>query len=159
NAGNLGLPLDDRQASRAHAALERDETTDVWWVVDAGSRNGVFLGGARVTRAPLAPGAVLRIGGSLLVFVDEEVAASVRLDPETPDLRGQSLARQRVGGAIASVANRPLPVLVLGETGVGKERVAKELHRQSGRGGRFVPVNCAAIPAELAESELFGHTA
>jgi transcriptional regulator with GAF, ATPase, and Fis domain len=63
----------------------------------------------------------------------------------------------RVHGDIAMVAPHEVPVLVLGETGVGKELVAEEIHRRSGRGGAFVPVNCAAISPHLAESELFGH--
>ena len=50
-------------------------------------------------------------------------------------------------------------MLVTGETGVGKELVAAELHRLSGRAGAFVPVNCAAITPSVAESELFGHVA
>jgi transcriptional regulator with GAF, ATPase, and Fis domain len=66
---------------------------------------------------------------------------------------------QRVRGEIDLVAPRPVSVVVLGETGVGKERVAEEIHRVSKRAGKFVPVNCAGIPAGVAESELFGHVA
>src|SRR6202012_1815663 len=58
---------------------------------------------------------------------------------------------------IARLAGLPLPVLIHGETGTGKELVAQALHDQSGRRGQFVPVNCASIPKELIESELFGH--
>jgi transcriptional regulator with GAF, ATPase, and Fis domain len=65
----------------------------------------------------------------------------------------------RVRGEIERAARTALPVLVLGETGVGKELVASAIHAQSGRKGAFVPVNCAAIAASVAEAELFGHEA
>ena len=59
---------------------------------------------------------------------------------------------------IIRAAKAPLPVLIRGETGTGKERIARELHRMSDRAtGPFVAVNTAAIAESLAESELFGH--
>src|SRR5438445_1825196 len=64
----------------------------------------------------------------------------------------------RVREIIAKVADSDSPVLIEGESGTGKELVAAATHRQSGRAkGPFVPVNCSAIPAELMESEFFGH--
>ena len=58
---------------------------------------------------------------------------------------------------VARIAPSPISVLILGETGVGKEVLAEELHRRSGRRGRFIPLNCAALTESLLESELFGH--
>ena len=59
---------------------------------------------------------------------------------------------------IATVANSQATVLISGESGTGKELIARALHDESDRAGsRFVPVNCAAIPRELVEAELFGH--
>ncbi len=72
-------------------------------------------------------------------------------------LIGDSPAMQSVNTLISRVAATPASILVEGETGTGKELVAGELHRQSGRSGAFVPVNCAAVAPELVESELFGH--
>ena len=72
------------------------------------------------------------------------------------NLVGESLPMQEVFYRIRKVAKTETTVLILGETGTGKELVAKALHYNSGRGGQFVAVNCSAIPRELVASELFG---
>ena len=70
---------------------------------------------------------------------------------------GQGPAMQALYQLIRQVAPARSSVFVVGETGTGKELIARAIHQESGRGGLFVPINCAAIPAELLESELFGH--
>src|SRR5690349_5733883 len=81
--------------------------------------------------------------------------------PTTEGIRfpaGTSSAARGVRELIAQVAPFSTTVLVLGESGSGKELVAQQLHANSDRAqGPFIPVNCGAIPAELLESELFGH--
>jgi len=150
------LAIADVEASRAHAIVEPDG--DRWFVVDQQSRNGTFVDGARAERAELRDGAVIRVGKTLLLYTDAEVRPTDGVAaPGDTALIGASLAMLRVHGDIAMVAPHEVPVLVLGETGVGKELVAEEIHRRSGRPGAFVPVNCAAISPQLAESELFGH--
>jgi DNA-binding NtrC family response regulator len=72
-------------------------------------------------------------------------------------LVGTSPALARLREQLARIAPIPSPVLVLGDSGTGKELVAREIHRVSGRKGLLVAVNCAALPGELVESELFGH--
>ena len=73
-------------------------------------------------------------------------------------LLGDSPAMATLRATIAKVARSQAPVYILGESGVGKELVARTIHEQGARaGGPFVPVNCGAIPAELMESEFFGH--
>ena len=75
-------------------------------------------------------------------------------------IAGNSPRVQRLREQIAVIADTDGPVLVIGESGTGKELVARSLHAQSGRGnGPFVAINCAGIPGELIESELFGHEA
>ena len=74
------------------------------------------------------------------------------------DLVGSSPGMTRVKEVIATIADSDSPVLIEGESGTGKELVAAAIHRQSQRSkGPFVPVNCSAIPADLMESEFFGH--
>jgi two-component system response regulator HydG len=77
----------------------------------------------------------------------------------TDDLIGNSAAMRKVHDLVARVADTEVSVLVTGESGTGKEVVAKALHRGSRRArGPFVAVNCSAMPENLLESELFGHT-
>ncbi len=70
---------------------------------------------------------------------------------------GRSPKMQALYAVIQQVAPARSSVLISGETGTGKELVARAIHQASGRGGLFVPINCAAVPADLLESELFGH--
>jgi len=153
------LVLDDSEISRQHALIEPG-AHGRWTITDQRSRNGTFVDGRRVERAELAHGTVIRIGKTLVVHVEAELRGDERLAvPSDTRLVGDSVPALRLHSEIGLVAAKPLPVLVLGETGVGKELVAEEIHRRSGRTGAFIAVNCAAIAPELAESELFGHVA
>lgn len=144
----------DPLASRTHAAFEL--SGGALRVEDRGSRNGVFLNGQRIARAPLGDGDVVRLGGSLFVVRFED---SDQTDVPSEELLGNAPAMQRLRVMVRRVGASDAIVLLQGESGSGKEVVARELHRVSGRGGRFVAVNCSAIPASLAESQLFGHVA
>jgi len=87
-------------------------------------------------------------------------APQVRRGARRPatELIGEGAAISRVREIVRRVAPTPATVLIEGQTGTGKELVARLLHSESGRRGPFVPVNCGAIPPELMESELFGHS-
>ncbi len=82
----------------------------------------------------------------------------IRREHQFEDILAKSAEMQRIFRTIAKVADYKTTVLIGGESGVGKELVARALHRRSSRaGGPFVAVNCGAIPENLLESELFGH--
>ncbi len=88
----------------------------------------------------------------------ERVVPAAHSSDQAARLLGDSPAMDALRGTIAKVARSQAPVYILGESGVGKELVARTIHAQSARAaGAFVPVNCGAIPSELMESEFFGH--
>lgn len=153
---SCGIVVDDHQASRVHATITCSE--DALTIADADSRNGTFVNGKRVSRCRLRERDVIRVGGRVGVIgrgpsehFHNPVVASV-----APGFwAGPTLLRALDGLQRLAVTN--LPIVIEGETGTGKERVARAIHDLSGRTGAFVGINCAAIPENLAEAELFGH--
>ncbi len=118
------------------------------------------LGAHHFLEKPLSPEAVLLILGSALELRRVREANRVLHEElgRGQELIGRSPGIQRVRELIDRVAGTDTRVLIVGESGTGKELVATAIHRQSPRAsGPFVRVNCAAIPRDLAESELFGH--
>jgi DNA-binding NtrC family response regulator len=145
---------DDGLASREHAAFDCDPSRGRLSVEDLDSRNGVHVNGEPVQRCELVDGDLVRLGATFLVVRFEPPRL---IDVPSDLLVGPSPAMQQVRVAVKRLAKNDASVLVLGETGTGKEVVAQALHAASGRSGPFIAVNCAAIPESLAESQLFGH--
>ncbi len=127
-------------------------------VRDLGSTNGTFVGGARVREALGMEGTTIAIGQTTLVCVAVDGEEEDEHADPLPGLAGSSRAIRRVAAQVRRLACLSSPVLVAGETGVGKELIARALHTEGPRSlDAFVAMNVAALPRELVESELFGH--
>ena len=130
-------------------------------IVDLGSRNGTWLGGARVEAAALSVGTCAVVGRSTIAL--EEIAETPAheandLDDSLPGVVGRAPPIRALARKVRSYASLSAPVLIRGESGSGKEVVARALHAISPRKNKpFVAVNLGALPRELAEAELFGH--
>jgi transcriptional regulator with PAS, ATPase and Fis domain len=156
----LKVSLPDDQVSSAHARLvSRDGE---WHIEDLSSKNGTLVNGGSVASARLVDGDCIQVGQTLLVLrtamatpSDAQVDLQAKgLFPAFATLSPQ-LAFDLDG--VAAVATSRVPILLLSETGTGKELLARAVHELSRRGGPFVPVNCGGLPHSLAESILFGH--
>jgi DNA-binding NtrC family response regulator len=153
-AGN-GVVLDDPFVSSRHLRVE--PRGGRWHLVDLGSTNGTLLAGARVERSELPFGVPLTVGDVELVLESPGAVEGPRpiafegMISRDPGMRQVFELLERVAASDAAVT-------ILGETGTGKELVARALHARSARSaGPFIPVNCSAIAETLIESELFGH--
>lgn len=150
-----GLELSaDRRASRVHAAVTSGGSATPLEIRDADSKNGLFVNGTRCPRAALRDGDLIRIGDSLLIVRYE--AASVA-DAAIPTLLGISVAQRALRARVHTLAASQAAVLLLGESGTGKDLTACALHAAAARRGPMIAVNCGAVPDSLAESLFFGH--
>jgi Sigma-54 interaction domain/FHA domain/Bacterial regulatory protein, Fis family len=144
------LPLAGADTSRRHARLYREGPA--FFLADLGSHNGTFVNGRRIDSVRLAVGDIVRFGGFVALITD---CPGVPTEIAPGLLAGPLLEREL--GPVRRAATSDLPVILEGETGTGKEVVARAIHGWSGRAGPFVAVNCAALPEALAEGELFGY--
>jgi sigma-54 dependent transcriptional regulator, acetoin dehydrogenase operon transcriptional activator AcoR len=154
------LAVADALVSGRHARLRL--VGDGVELEDLGSKNGTFVPGERVEgRRPLAPGLPFFVGEHAFLWRMVSPVAFAALEEEAGQplvpVASMSPALALVTQKLRRWAGSNEEILLVGETGVGKEVYARAVHAASGRRGQLVAVNCAALPAELVESELFGY--
>jgi DNA-binding NtrC family response regulator len=150
--------LADKSVSRRHAEIRRARGGFV--LVDLDSTNGTYVEDVKIGSASLGSGTRFRVGHTEIVFEADEEGLEL---PEAPPARAvgfvaESPAMRRLAAAVDRFSGSDLTILLEGETGAGKEVVARAIHRLGGRAeGPFVVVDCGALAENLVESELFGH--
>jgi transcriptional regulator with AAA-type ATPase domain len=157
------LEVPSKSMSQTHARLVRMGAS--WMLEDLESRNGSYVNASRVTTQHLGDGDILELGRTFFILrTGLPVPAGAPVDVDTRELRqarpGLStlLPMDAVHlSTFARIAASDVPILLLGETGTGKELLARATHEISARKGRFVAVNCGALSPSLVESQLFGH--
>jgi len=150
--------LDDRTVSRFHCEV-RVHPRGVR-VRDLDSRNGTLVDGARVVEAWLRHGSLIRLGQSVIRFqlTSEQNELALSSGDHFGTLVGRSVAMRATFAQLEKAAKSDATVLLMGETGTGKEEAASSIHDASERAeGPFVVLDCGAVPRSLLESELFGH--
>jgi transcriptional regulator with PAS, ATPase and Fis domain len=154
------LRLPDPLVSGRHARLVRSETG--FDLEDLDSKNGTLMLGRRLSgRVPLPPAQPFFVGSHALLWrmisaVELEAIEAEAARPMAP-VASVSPGLALLASKLRRWAESGEEILFLGESGVGKEVYARAVHAASGRAGPFVAVNCAALPRELVESELFGY--
>lgn len=148
----------DNTISREHISIEM--TDDFYVLRDLNSTNGTYINGMRVKEVFLAPGDIIKIGSTELEFTAFDEKVRVEPSPHTQfgEMVGKSSKMRQIFGLLEKIAPSLATVIVEGETGTGKELVAKAIHQFSNRKDKpFVVFDCSAVAPNLIESELFGH--
>jgi DNA-binding NtrC family response regulator len=151
------LVLTDPTVSRYHLELRCEDGV---LVKDLGSRNGTFAGEVRIHEAVVPIGTRLKLGRTVIALTEAgvEPPPTPVTAPDIPGLVAASSAMQEIGRAVERLASSNVSVLVQGETGTGKELVARAIHEAGPRAkGPFIVVDAGALPATLIASQLFGH--
>jgi len=152
------LVLADETVSRVHFEIVRDAKG--YLVRDLKSTNGTFLDGAEVKEAYLRAGSVVAVGATELKFTpfEERIEILPSEKEALGEMVGKSPAMREIFGLIERIAPTDATVLIEGETGTGKDMIARTLHQLSPRADKpFIVVDCGAVAGTLIESELFGH--
>ena len=160
--GQSSLVLPDKMVSGQHMAISPSPEDGIYELTDLSSTNGTVVDGEPVeTTVRLRDGAIIFVGSYVLVFrvatVSEVAAVEAELAKPLGPVATANPLLATICRKLRKLSAAGEEVLLTGETGVGKEVYASAIHRASGRPGRFVAINCAAIPRELVESELFGY--
>ena len=152
------LQLSDKSVSRQHVKLSVQD--DGVFVEDMGSTNGTLYLEQQIDKLVIKTGARLDLGRcalDILPMIDSE-SMPVTTQDHYHELLGSSLVMRKVYSILEMLEESEAPVLIEGETGTGKELVASALHNKSCRAEKpFIIIDCGNVPAELMESELFGH--
>ncbi len=152
------LCISDKTVSRHHFEILKDK--DGYVLRDLGSTNGTFYEGNRIKEVFLQSGALIKAGATQIKFLPiEEKVQIVASDKEKfGDMWGRSIRMREIFGLLEKIAPTDATIIINGETGTGKELVARAIHTHSHRTkGPFVVVDCGTIATNLIESELFGH--
>jgi DNA-binding NtrC family response regulator len=151
---NAELRISDRTVSARHCLVYAEGAGVT--VKDLGSTNGLFVGAARVSDAALSAGGSFVMGRTTVVVRPDHESVSECAEP-LPGVVGDSAPMRRVARDVRRHAGTRAPVLLLGESGTGKDVIARALHAVGRRAGPYVPLNVGALSESLADAELFGH--
>ncbi len=152
------ITLADNSISGTHFEIRAEE--DGFLLRDLGSTNGTRLGGCRIKEVWLEPEVSFRAGNTTLKVQASDEVVEIPLSEEEhfQGVIGRSVAMREVFAMLAKVAPSELTCLIEGETGTGKERIARAIHDASRRKNKpYVVLDCSSIPADLMESYVFGH--
>jgi two-component system response regulator AtoC len=158
------LRIDDPSVSRDHACLHFGRNNEIH-VSDSGSSNGTRVRGRRLKpgeKVPVVAGETFEVGSALLMVQDPFGAETSKTPASGTALDPSIVIQDRAMASLYQLAERvaksTINVLLLGETGVGKDVLARKIHAMSPRADKpFLPLNCGALTEQLLESELFGH--